>query len=55
MLRAYIRGLLYIGRVFARPTVGLAIRLVTRLTADYTVGIADRAGALRAVYILLIV
>ena len=42
----------------ARPVVGLAAQLAAKLTAGYTasaVGVADRAGVLRAVYIVLIV
>jgi len=50
--------LLYIGQAFAGPIVGLAAQLAAKLAAGYTggaIGVADRARALRAVLILLIV
>ena len=49
MLRAYIRGLLYIGRAFTRPIAGLAIRLAAILAIGYiasTIGVTDCAGVL---------
>jgi hypothetical protein len=44
--------------VYVRPVVGLAARLATRLAAGYitsAVRVIDRARALRAVLIVLIV
>jgi len=44
--------------VYARPIVGLAAQLATKLTVGYTagaVGVTDRAGVLRAVYVVLTV
>jgi hypothetical protein len=58
LLRAYLRGLLYIGRGCAGPTAGLAAWLAAGLTAGCAagaVGVADRARALRAVLRVLIV
>ena len=46
---------LYASRVYARPAVGLAARLAAKLVAGYTIGVTDYTGALRAVYVLLIV
>ena len=40
---------LYIGRVFAGPIVGRAVRLATKLAAGYTgstIGVINRAGVL---------
>ena len=58
MLRAYLRGLLYIGQVYAGPIAGLATQLAAKLTAGYmagAIGVIDRARVLRAVYKVLIV
>ena len=58
MLKAYLQGLLYIGRVCARPTVGLAAQLAAKLTVGYiasTIEVIDRAGVLQAILIILIV
>jgi len=41
--------LLYIGQAFARPIVGLAARLATKLAVGYTggaIGVTNRARAL---------
>jgi len=41
--------LLYIGRAFIRPIVGLAVRLAAKLAAGYTggtIGVADYTRAL---------
>ena len=46
------------GQVCARPAVGLAARLAAELTAGYiagAVGVADRAGVLQAVCVVLAV
>ena len=45
--------MLYIGRVYTRPTVGVASRLAARLTVGCTagiIGVANYTGALRAVF-----
>ena len=47
-----MRGLLYIGCVYAGSTAGLAVRLLVGLVAGSTAGVegvADCAGPLRAV------
>jgi hypothetical protein len=57
LLRAYIRGSLYIGRVNTRPAVGVAARLAAGLTIGYAagvIGVAGYAGALRAVLVVLV-
>jgi len=49
---------LYIGQVYARPAVGLAIRLAAKLIAGYTasaIGVIDYARVLQAIYKVLIV
>ena len=49
--------MLYIGRAFARPTVGLAVQLATKLAAGYAagaIGVVDLTGALWPVLIVLI-
>jgi len=42
------------GQVYARPIVGLAAKLTAGYIAG-AIGVTDRAGVLRAVYIVLIV
>ena len=58
MLRAYLYGLLYIGRVYTRPIAGLTAQLAVRLAASGTAraaGVIDYARVLWAVLIALVV
>ena len=56
-LRAYLQGLLYIGYVYIGNTIGLAVRLPAGLfigSIANIIGVADYAGALRAVFAVLV-